>query len=196
MNQKRWIGVAIIILVVLLSGFALILVNFSSMTSQLEHNSQMVSSSGSQNALPQLNNSKTALYVNANDRLKNALQIEVTRLLQGRPEFGQIEVVESLENNAGLPLLVVEVEPQDLLWTPIYARAALKVNVAYASDGDVSFRQTVPVEFKHTTDQLTVKRSGIYTFNDASWGLISNPGYMNYLGRVIAAAIANDLQGQ
>jgi hypothetical protein len=103
-------------------------------------------------------------------------------------------VVETLSDNAGLPLLFIEVEPQDLLWTPIYARAGLKVNVSYASDGDVSFRQTQPVEFKHTSEQLTVKRSGIYTFSDASWGLISNPGYMDYLGRVIAGAIATDLQ--
>ena len=187
---------ALIILVILLSGFALILVNFSSMTSELEQNSQMASSSSGQNAQPQLNNPKTALYVNANDRLKRALQTEVTRRLQGQPEFGQIEVVESLEDNAGLPLLVIEVEPQDLSWTPFYARAVLKVNVAYASDGDVSFRQTVPVEFKHTTDQLTVKRSGIYTFNDASWGLITNPGYMNYLGKAVATGIAKDLRGQ
>jgi len=195
MNKKRWLGVTIVIFVMLLSGFALILVSFSSMTSQLEHNSQMVSSSGGQNALPQLNQPMTALYVNANNRLKNVLQTEVTRLLQGQPEFGQIEVVESPEDNGGLPLPVVEVEPQDMLWTPLYARAVLTVNVAYASDGDVSFRKTVPVEFKHTTDQLTVKRSGIYTFNDASWGLISNPGYIKYLGGVIATAIANDLQG-
>jgi hypothetical protein len=90
MKQKFWLGASLIVLVILLAGSALILASFSSMTSQLESNSQLASSSGSQNALPQLNNPKTILYVSANDRLKSALQAEFTRLLQGRPEFGQI----------------------------------------------------------------------------------------------------------
>jgi len=196
MKQKFWIGASLIVLVILLAGSALILASFSSMTSRLESSSQLATSTGSQNTLTQLKNPETTLYVSANSRLKSALQAELTRLLQGRPEFGQIRVIESAPDQAGLPLLWIEVEPNDILWTPFYARAALKVNVGYASDGDVSFRQTTPAEFKHTGDQLTVKRSGSYAFSDASWGLISNPGYMDYLGRVIAGAIVADLQAQ
>jgi hypothetical protein len=196
MNRKRWIGVGIVALVILLSGSALILASFSAMTSQMDSNSSLASSSGSQGAQPPLAGLETALYVSASARLKGALEAELIRSLQGRPEFGQIRLLKATTDRTDLPYLFVEVEPQDWLWTPVYARAGLKVSVAYSSDGDVSFRNTHPVQFFHEGDQPAVKRSGSYNFSDVSWGLISSPGYSDYLGRTVAAGIVNSLPGQ
>lgn len=195
MKQRRWIVVAVIVLAFLLLGGAFILVNFSAMTSHLENNSSLASSGGSAEAGPQ-NNASTAIYVSGDARLRQALQAELARLLKGRAEYGEIRVLKALTDRTDLPYLFVEIQPQELLWTPIYAKAGLKVSLAYASDGDVSFRLTQPVQFFHEGDRPAVKRSGSYTFSDESWGLISSPGYTDYLARTIAGAIAKSLERQ
>src|SRR5512140_917616 len=138
MKQRRWIVAAVIVLAVLLSGSAFILANFSAMSSHTEHNSTLASADGSQ----PWNSAQTALYVSGSEQMKRALQAELARLLQGRAEYGEIRVLKALTDRTDLPYLFVEVQPQELLWTPVYARAGLKVNLAYASDGDISFRLT------------------------------------------------------
>ncbi len=188
MKQKRWIVAAAIVLAFLLLGGAFILGSFSAMKSELANNSSLASSGGSAE-----NNASTAVYVSGDERLRQAVQNELARLLQGKAAYGEIRVLKALTDRTDLPYLFVEIQPQEMFWTPFYAKAALVVNVAYSSDGDVTFRHTSPVVFFHEGEQTFLKRSGTYTFSDASWGLISQPGYMDYLGRTIAAAIVKSL---
>ena len=155
----------------------------------------MASSSGtSGQAASQISAAKTGLFVSGDEKLARAVQQELTHLLGGQPQFGQIELVDGASDTADFPLLFVVFDRQEITWTPVYARTALEISVSYASNGDVSFRQTKPVEFKHTSDQPSLMSNGQYSFTDVSWGLISNPGYLNYLAREIAKAIAADLK--
>ena len=164
------------------------------MSSQMMHDSTLATSSGNvQPGLP-INAAKTGMVVTGDSRLAWALQNQIKGQLQNNPAFGQIQLLDGIDEQVNYPILLVEIVPQEIFWTPIYARANVKVIVSYASDGDISFRMSQPVEFKHTSDQATLKRSGSYTFTDTSWGLISNPGYLDYLAREIARPIAADLK--
>jgi hypothetical protein len=196
MKSKRrvifWIA---IILVIALSAPALILANFSAMSSQIVHDSTLATSTGSAQPGVPIHSAKTGLVVKGDSRLAWALQNQIITHLQNYPAFGQLQLLDRMDEQANDPILLLEIAPQDIFWTPIYARANLRVNVSYASDGDISFRLSQPVEFKHTSDQTVVKKSGSYTFTDTSWGLISNPGYLDYLAREIARPIAADLKG-
>ena len=193
MKQKRWIVLIVVVLVFALSGAALILANFSAMKSQLARDSSMASSTGSGGPLAQISPDKTGLFISGDDKHVNALQRELTHLLGGQIQFGEIVLVDGMSDKAEYPLLFVTLDKLDITWSPVYAHAELEVTVSYASNGDVSFRHTTPVEFKHTSDQPSMMISGQYSLADTSWGLISNPGYVNYLAKEIAKAISADL---
>ena len=193
MKQKRWIVLIVVVLVFALSGAGLILGNFSAMKSQLSRNSAMGSSTGSDQVVQQISPDKTGMFISGDAKLVRAVQQELTHLLSGTPKFGEIVLVDGTSDKADYPLLFVEFDKQEITWTPVYARANLEINVSYASNGDVSFRHTTPVEFKHEGDQPSLMNNGKYSFSDESWGLISNPGYVNYLAKEIARAISADL---
>ncbi len=196
MKSKRWILWAGIALVIILIVATFSFVNFRVMSSNLTHNSSMVSSTGSTESVQPFQPAKTGLYVYGENRLAPALQKQLSLQLDGDTQFGEIESLSSIENKVDYPILLVEIAQKDIFWSPILARAALDVSVAYASDGDVSFRLAQPVEFKHTGDQSTLYQSGQYTFSDKSRGIISGPGYFDYLAREIANAIVKDLKAE
>ena len=196
MKSKRWIIWSGIALVICLTAAAFSFLSFKAMSSKLVDNSSMVSSTGMTEPIQPIQHAKTGLYVTGESRLAPALQKELTFQLQGDPQFGEIESLTDIENTTENPILWVEIAKKDIFWSPIVARATLNVNVAYASDGDISFRLREPVEFKHSGDQATLYQSGQYTFSDASRGIISSPGYFDYLAREIANAIVKDLKAE
>ena len=196
MKQKHWIVLIVVVLVFALSGAALILANFSAMKSQLARDSSMASSTGSGEPVAQISPDKTGLFISGDNKLVHALQRELTHLLGGQIQFGEIVLVDGMSDKAEYPLLFVTLDKQDITWSPVYAHAELEVTISYASNGDVSFRHTTPLEFKHPSDQPAMMSNGQYSLADTSWGLISNPGYVNYLAKVIAKAISADLMSK
>ncbi len=196
MKQKRWIVLIVVVLIIALSGATLILANFSVMKSELARDSAVASSTGtSDQPVSQIAHDKTGLYINGDAMLARALQQELTQMLGGQSQFGEILPVDGTSDKADYPLLFVEFDKQDITWTPVYARANLEISVSYASNGDVSFRNSKPVTFNHIGNQPSLLSDGDHTFTDMSWGLISSPGYVNYLAKEIAKTIATDLMG-
>jgi hypothetical protein len=197
MKTKRWIiPVAAIAIVVALSAPALILANFSAMSSRMERNSSIATSSGNAEASQPLNPAKTEIIVTGEGRLARSLHNQLTKNLENNPGFGQIQAAGEVSAPADSPLLMVEIEPQQVVWTPVYSRASVQVTVSYASNGDVSFRLEEPTKFESSSDEPTIQSSGRYSYNDTSWGLISRPGYMDYLAKEIGRQIAADLKAQ
>lgn len=197
MNLKRWIIPGIgIALVIALSASAFILVNFSAMSSQMAHDSTLVSSAGTTQSIQPINPTKTGLLVTGENRLAGALQNQIIHQLQSNPAIGQFQVFNGSIDRVNYPVLLIEIEAEELLWTPMYARAILKVYVSYASDGDISFRLNQPAYFQYTGDQPAIKQSGVYAISDISWGIISSPGYINYISREIAQFIVADLKAK
>jgi len=195
MKSKRWIpwvGIVFMTSIVIVVS-AFLFADIRLMSSRFTQNSSMASSTGSTQSFQQIQPTKTGLVVGGGERLARELQDRIARQLEGNPLFGQIELLPSIIDKTGYPILVVEIAPPDISWTPIVAQADLKVTVSYASDGDTSFRLTRPVEFKNTGEQPVLKRSGEYTFSDLSRGLISSPGYINYLANQITRSIVKDL---
>lgn len=197
LKKKNWAIFWIVVAVIVVLGApALILANFSSMTSRMERNSVVSVSTGNVDASQPLNPAGTAVIVAGKDRLCRSLQSHLNRAMQNDTKFGQIEQPGELPAPAGTPLLVVEVDTQEIFWTPFYARAKVEVTASYASDGDVAFRMKKPVEFTQSGDAFALKSSGSYSFFDESWGLITSPGYKDYLAKEISRQIVNDLRHQ
>ena len=164
-------------MVILLSAPALFLANFSAMSSSDAFSQSSLASSSTAGQVDEpIQSAKTMIFVSGEKHLAQSLEKQIAGQLQGKPQFGQLQHLPNLVNKADSPYLLIEIEPQAYFWTPVYARSTMKVTVSYASDGDVSSRLSQPTEFKHSGDQPDKQMSGIYTFSDVSWGLISNPG--------------------
>ena len=70
--------------------------------------------------------------------------------------------------------------------------------MAYASngDGDIRFRQQAAPHFVSDANGPAIQFLGRYSLADVSWGLISQPGYRDFLAGQIASAIVADMQEQ
>ena len=105
-------------------------------------------------------------------------------------EVGQATAVANLDGVTG-PALLVTLDKQERLWTPVYGRANLTAVVYYAYDGQAPWPLDEAV---HLTESPAVKADGEFTISDTTWGLLSRPGYQDHLAAALAQAIAGGLQ--
>jgi hypothetical protein len=136
------------------------------------------------------------LVVEGEDTLARALRAEITRRAKSEKTLGQVNFTFVTDEAAQSPLLVVRLKQHSGFWTPVYARTTLQVEAAYASNGDVSFRENEPTQFHSAGDQPVRQYEGHYQLTDSSWGIMSLPGYRDYLAHQVAADLLTSLQEQ
>jgi hypothetical protein len=187
--------IVLVLLAVITLAVGLSLISFRLAKSQTASNSQVASSRGNaQDGLQGFAPTSSALAVEGNGRLERLLAAEITRQAEGIALLGRIDLLKVPVDQVGQPLVYVTVQRKDILWTPFYARSTIQVDVAYATDGDVSFRNNDPTHFVSLTDQPYVQYYGSYSFDDKSWGVFSWPGYQDHLADQIAKTVLASLQ--
>ena len=187
-------GIGMTLLVVALIAASFFLMSFHATSSQTTQNSQVASTRGagieSQNRL--LPQAVTNVVVAGDSRLDTALKADLVNLLPGGTGLNEVTFVDPANIPANAPLLYIQVKEQNIRWTPVYSTAALQVVVAYAENGDVSFKDDEPTHFQSGTLQF----KGTYQLNDASTGLMSLPGYQDFLAQNLAQTIVKSVQEQ
>ena len=186
-------GIGITLLVIGLVVASLFLMSYHATSSQTTQNGSVASSSGgsivSQNRiLPDVTN----VVVAGSSRLDSSLKTALTNLLPGVTGLGEVKFVDPSNIPANAPLLYVQVKEQNVRWSPVYSTAALQVAVSYAANGDVSFKNDEPTHFQAGSFQF----KGTYKLDDVSWGLMSLPGYQDYLAQNAAETILKSVQDQ
>lgn len=138
------------------------------------------------------------LYVLATGRLDPALAEKLVEALQRSPYVGAVTLREEpLQAAAGSVLVVRVGEPAKCLWTPFYTKTEVEVNVAYASDGDVAWIDSLPVALEASDPPRPVVRvDADLTLAGSGYGLISSPAYTDYLAEALAEQIGDLLQNQ
>jgi len=132
------------------------------------------------------------LYVRAPAMIESELIQALRDALDTNPYVGRIELRQSPPAAGEESVLVLTMEdPQSLFWTPVYARAALTVDVAYASDGEVEWigEEVVVLEAQEPPAARVVRVRGEYNFEGTAYGLISRPGYATYLAGEVAQTV-------
>lgn len=182
-----------------LAGLAvmLLVVSFRVMRSQSSTNSTVASS----HSTPEAGSLPGSMYnpslvIEGEGRLERAVRAEITHLSKNQPGLGQVNLITTLEGAGESPVMAVTIQQPSGFWTPFYSRSTLEVAAAYASNGDLSFRNTVPTRFKGTGNLPVMQYEGRYTITDVSWGLMSLPGYQQYLAHQIAVAVLGSLKDQ
>ena len=138
----------------------------------------------------------TRLVVEGDDPLAHALRAELMHLADSDSTAGQLTSAPTQDEAAQSPLLVVTLKQQSGYWTPVVARTDLQVEAAYASNGDVSFREREPTQFSSSGEQAVRQYEGHYRLTNTSWGVMSLPGYRNHLAHQIAVALLASMQEQ
>ncbi len=178
-------------------GALFFLISFRIISSRSALNSEVATSHPSQKAGPvAFSQPAPQLVVEGDDTLARALRNEITRMKKTGITLGQVNLISAQDVVAQSPLLVVSLRQQSGFWTPVYSRADLQVEAAYASNGDVSFRESEPTKFHLTEGQVVIRYEGHYQLTDISWGVMSLPGYREYLAHQIAVDILTSLQNQ
>ncbi|HSM71246.1 MAG TPA: hypothetical protein VK851_06855 [Anaerolineales bacterium] len=107
----------------------------------------------------------------------------------GKAGIGESDVVQELESVYQHPVLVVKVSEPDPIWTPFFAMSQFSIHAAYGSDGDSTFMEGVEKTHTSIAKKDVSNMYAEYEFNDRSWGLISRPGYHQFLADYLAQEI-------
>jgi hypothetical protein len=134
------------------------------------------------------------LYVDAPRGLADALADALARDLANVPQIGPVTPQPLPAEAAADGVLLVEIdEPSVFVWTPLYTRAVMTVNVAYASDGEVTWIEEEVVRM--TNDDPVVRVRAAHDVDQTTVGLVSLPGYRRYLAEGVSIQIVNQLAG-
>ncbi len=181
----KTLAIAGIVVIALLA--ALLWLDVRLMSSRMASDSTVAASRSPSDALPAV--SVTGLSVEGNDRMQRALQAELAQALANQPGVGAVETRGSTTAQ-GAAVINVHFVERDVFWTPFYARSQLHVHAAYASDGDTSFDTGETPHFASAAgDPPAVRFLASYALADVSWGLMSQPGYQEYLAEQIASRV-------
>lgn len=181
--KRLWI---LAVIALLAAGF--LLVSFRLISSQTVANSGVSSSRSVDQAGKNIPLSAISFSVSADGRLQRAVERALAR------QAGMTLLPEPADQASG-PLLAVEVKEQDVFWTPFYARSALSFAIYYSTAGDVSFRRTNTMSLDLAGDEVLLV-NGQFDLADTSWGVMTMPGYQDFLAEQVAAHVIKSLQDE
>ncbi len=176
-----------------LAAAAFLALDLRVMKSSTNTNSTTASARAEEDAIQLIQPDLTGLYVNGGGRTGQALQDELEQALRGRQHVGDIQTLDAPADQMDTAQMQVRLTPRQYLWTPVYARSTYEVVVSYASNGDLSFRNSETPYFQFSGGPA-LQFQATYTLTDTSAGILSAPGYRHYLAEKIAAAVADTLQ--
>lgn len=122
-----------------------------------------------------------------------ALQKALTEQM-GNAGIGEIDMVQELEPVYQNPVLVVKVGKPGPIWTPFFAMSQFSVHAGYASDGDSTFMEGVEKTHTSIGKKDVANMYAEYEVNDRSFGLVSRPGYHQFLADYLAQEIVAALK--
>jgi len=135
-----------------------------------------------------------AVYVKGEDEFAAALRQQMVSKLDADPEFGNITSLEKPLDQSNHPVLYVETQDRSIFWTPFFSRTSMTVYLAYATDGDISWRGKTD-EIMHMQGSPAVRVESTYQVNDNTLGLVSRKAYQKFLAEQIAIKISQTLGG-
>jgi hypothetical protein len=191
-NKRIWVLLGVIVLVV--SAFWLL--KFRAAVGSIQASKLVTTTNVADDGSSSISrNSKICVVFVGEGALIPALQ----RALEGKINgagIGKFELAKEREPVFPNPVLVVKVAKSGPLWTPLFAMSQFSVHAGYASNGDSSFMEGV--EQTHTSigspDPTILTMYAEYDVNDRSLGVISRPGYYQYLADYLAQEIVAALR--
>ena len=184
-NKRLWIFLGGILLI----GAAFLLLDFRVAASNTQTEKLIFTTDmGNNMPVPMQRRDKISIVVVGEGPLVHALQKALTEQM-GKAGMGEIDLVLGLETVYQNPVLVVKVGKPGPIWTPFFAMSQFSIHAAYGSDGDSTFMEGVEKTHTSIAKKDVSNMYAEYEVNDRSWGLISRPGYHQFLADYLAQEI-------
>ena len=194
MNKWLWILVVIILLGALTAAF--LFMDFQSINSNAATDSQVSSFRiGLEQGEPPPPFATLALYTQKESIFQETFRQSLENKLYSIPGLSQIETLSEEVDQADNPMFILEFEKIEITWTPIYGSASIEIAIAFATDGDVSFRHRIPVHFDDG-DSPSMKINGDIQIQDETRGLMSRVAYHKHLEESVSKVVADILVAQ
>ena len=186
MSRRQWFLVAVALVVILVSG--LLFLDLRLARSRTAGDRGIGTYRGGDKLPPKMANAPVVSVAVEGDgafaeAFRDALRAE---LWGNNPHIGNVEMVDGAPDAAGDIYMRIEIVREEIVWTPVYARAEVETRMAFSSDGDVSWRVQKPVVMTGGEVPI-VKADGQVGLADKSWGLLSLPGYRHLVAKALAA---------
>lgn len=189
-NKHLWIWLGVLVLI----GAAFLFLNFrvAASTNQIE---KLIFSTdmGDNMPVPMQQREKISIVLIGKGPLVRALQKALTEQL-GNAGIGEIDLVQELKPEYQNPILVVKVSKPGPFWTPIFAMGKFSVHAGYASDGDSTFMEDAEKTHVSIGKKDVANMYAEFIVNDRSFGLISRPGYHQFLADYLVQDIVTALE--
>lgn len=134
--------------------------------------------------------------VEGSDPLAAALKRQVRMELGRTIGIGDVRLLDSVPAGSGQPVAVLGVGERDVRWTPVYSRSTLSVSLAYASDGEMSWRDETPVKMGRMDGRPQIRVRGTIDVADVTTGVISEPAYRQHLAEQVTTLVGGALRQQ
>ena len=189
-NNRLWILLGGVLLI----SAAFLLVNFRLAVSNTQ-TSTFVVTMGNDTRNPVQRKEKMSILLLGEGPLVHALQKTLPEKMD-EAGMGEIELVQELEPGYQGPVLLVKVGRPGSIWTPFFAMSEFAIRAAYASNGDTTFMKSIEETRTSiaSSDPMVFNMYAEYEVNDRSMGLISRPGYQQYLADYLAQQIVATLK--
>jgi hypothetical protein len=135
------------------------------------------------------------LYVRAPLTLQEELAASLREQLPAVPYVRDVNILKGPSESSKDSILIVEIlEPAVQFWSPFYTRTLATVDVVYASDGEVAWIDEPVVRLNNEgVPEPVVRVHREHNFDGRAYGLISRPGYDQYLAEEIARTVSHAL---
>ena len=189
-NKRLWIllgGIALGSLAFLLLNFRLALSNTRAETLL------MTTDLGDNLPVSMQRNDKIRMVMLGESPLVRPLQ---NALIEKMDEAGlpELEPVQELEPGYQNPVLVVKVGKAGPIWTPFFAMSEFPIHAGYASNGDSTFMEVIEKTRTSVGKKDVSNMYAGFEVRDLSLGLISRPGYHQFLADYLAREIVAGLK--
>jgi hypothetical protein len=136
-----------------------------------------------------------ALQVSGDGALAPALRKALAAQLPLATTYGQITVLDVVTDRVSSAILTVDITSTKGVWTPVRATEDVGLAVAFASDGDVAWRDAAEVLIPAAADPTARIRLYVQAHATMS-GLQSRPAFMRLVADKLAGDIAAELARQ
>lgn len=191
-NKRLWILLGGIVLI----SAAFLLLNFHVAASNTQVEKLILTTDmGDNMPVPMQRKDKISIVLVGEGPLVGALQKALTEQMD-KAGIGEFELAQELEPVYQNPVLVVKVGKPGPIWTPFFAMSQFSIHAGYASNGDTTFMKAVEETHTSIGQKDVSSMYAEYEVNDRSLGLISRPGYHQYLADYLAqdiVAVLKDL---
>jgi len=189
-NKRSWILLGGILLI----GAAFLLLDFRVAASNTQTEKLIFTTDmGEDMPVSMQRKDKISVVLVGEGPLVRALQKALTEQM-GKAGIGESDLVKKLEPVYQNPVLVVKVGKPSPIWTPFFAMSQISVHAGYASNGDYTFMEGVEKTHTSVGKKDVANMYAEYEVNDRSFGLVSRPGYHQFLADYLAQEIVTVLK--